>query len=791
VDIDASTPVEGDLWYNVRMLMTKQVNKNSKSLLAKCMATENIRVEHRADAETAYFDTANRVLCLPIWKDMSESIYDMLVAHEVSHALYTPAEGWSDTLKTVPKSKQRLFHQFVNVVEDARIERLIKDQYPGIRRDFATAYKQLNDRDLFELAGKDINELTLLDRLNLEFKLGLFGLCDVPFSADEQQYVTRMANTKTFDEVVTLSKELFELWDDAQPEPEAGKSQEVDADSNEDGDSETGDETGDNGQSNDDDGESQDGSQSGSDSEDGDENSDTSEGTDGVGDDAEAQSGDDSGQSQDDDTDDGESADSEDGDSDSDGDGEGTEQSGLEYDDYSEGVGPASTQRAFEQGVSNLTDTNSRSAEYKSLPKKMNLENCIIDYKTVQSIFDKYYAELFAKEDDPDTYSRGYRERVENCNKDCQQFLSRSKSVVNHMVQQFMMRQAADADKRTDIAKTGILDTTTMINYRWSEDIFLKNEVHNDGKNHGMVFFVDWSGSMNSILKDTVEQLLILTEFCRKVSIPFEVYAFSSRARHYDENGNAIEGDYSVPADNATSHLKPHEFCLINFISSKMNKVEYYSAVQNLHLAASDQYNVPREFQTGCTPLNEAILCAFDIVPAFQEAHGVQIVSTVFLTDGEGHSMGAYAGWNSGGVVVHDPVTRRDYKVNDEDHRSTSETNVYLQILKDRTGCNTIGIRLNPAKNVANLRYSLLKEDDITTAAASYRKNNYCVASADKSAYDEYFIVQAHLNATEDIFESIDDDASFAKLRNAFKKGAGSSKSSRIIATKMIEIFAS
>ena len=769
------------------MLMTKQVNKNSKSLLAKCMATENIRVEHRADAETAYFDTANRLLCLPIWKDMSESIYDMLVAHEVSHALNTPAEGWSETLKTVPKSQQRLFHQFVNVVEDARIERLIKDQYPGIRRDFATAYQQLHDRDLFELAGKDISELTLLDRLNLEFKLGLFGHIQVSFSADEQQYVTRMANTETFDEVVTLSKELFELWDDAQPEPESGKSQQVEADSNEQGDSETGDETGDNGQSNDDDGESQDGSQSGSESEDGDENSDTSEGTDGVGDDAEAQSGDDSGQSQDDDTDDGESADSEDGDADGES---GSDPSGLEYDDYSEGASPASTQRAFEQGISQMSDTTSRGNDYKSLPSKMNLENCIVDYTRVQSIWDKYFTELFKNDEDPEnSYRRDYRDRVQKSYGDCQQFLNRSKSVVNHMVQQFQMRQAADADKRTDIAKTGILDTTTMINYRWSEDIFLKNEVHSDGKNHGMVFFLDWSGSMNSILQDTVEQLLILTEFCRKVSIPFEVYAFSSRAMQaYDNDGNHIDDlQYSVPAENASGHLVPHDFCLINFLSSKMNKVDYYGAVKNLHMAASDQHMVPREFGTGCTPLNEAVVCAFDIVPAFQEAHGVQIVSTVFLTDGDGHSMGAYRGYRSGGVVIHDPVTRRDYEVK----TNRKETDVYLQILKDRTGCNTIGIRLHDSKSVQNLRYSLVNDDDMTEAAASYRKNNYCVASADNSAYDEYFIVKAHLNATEDIFEEIDDDVSYTKLRNAFKKSAGNSKSSRIIATKMIEIFAS
>ena len=72
---------------------TSTVNKATKDILARCMATEDIIVEHRSDVPSAYFDTKNRVLCLPVWKDMDNSVYDMLVGHEVSHALNTPCEG--------------------------------------------------------------------------------------------------------------------------------------------------------------------------------------------------------------------------------------------------------------------------------------------------------------------------------------------------------------------------------------------------------------------------------------------------------------------------------------------------------------------------------------------------------------------------------------------------------------------------------------------------------------------------------------------------------------------------
>jgi len=190
------------------MLMEKpSVNRATKDILARCMATEDIRVIHDATAETAYFDTKNRVLCLPIWKDMTNSMYDMLVGHEVSHALHTPTEGWQDFVGKGKGSQIR--HMFLNIVEDARIERMIKDKFPGIRRDFSSAYKELHERDLFELKSRTIDlDMELIDRLNLHFKVGLFGLETIPFASDEQQYVTRMAETVTFEDVVTLAKDL-------------------------------------------------------------------------------------------------------------------------------------------------------------------------------------------------------------------------------------------------------------------------------------------------------------------------------------------------------------------------------------------------------------------------------------------------------------------------------------------------------------------------------------------------------------------------------------------------------
>ena len=762
------------------LMKNPTVNRDTKDILAKCMATEDLRVIHDRNAETAYFDTENRVLCLPIWKDMSNSVYDMLVGHEVSHALHTPAEGWQSFVGEGKGSRIR--HMFLNIVEDARIERMIKDKFPGLKRDFVTAYNELHERDLFELENRTIDiNMPLIDRLNLHFKVGLFGLEQIPFADDEKQYVTRMANTESFEDVVALAQELYEKHQDELPEED------------ENGESQSGGESGE-GESQD--GESQDGSESGDGNEDGSESGsesgDGNEDTDSVN-----RGGEDSGQSQDDDTDDGESADSEAGDSqDSDGDA-----SEMEYDDYANDVNAAgSSQRAFEKGVENFNDCTGAKYTYHTLPK-INLDEIIVDFTEIESMWQRI---------DPDTISERNRERADEWATELRTFLNESKGTINQMVQQFQMKQAADASHRTQINKTGVLDTLTMVNYRWSEDIFRKNETQPDGKNHGMVMFVDWSGSMSSILKDTVKQLIILVEFCKKVGIPYEVYAFSSNRyfptlegmdRYSDEYRDAVrvidETGNQYTKENEDTDADLHSFQLYNFLSSRMTKRQYTVGLSNFWLTTNSisryrGYPAPRCLSLGCTPLNEAIVSALEIVPAFQQANGIQIVNTVFLTDGDGHGMGmqTYRGYNRTDAdrdILRDKKTRKEYDIpRDSRH---GETDALLTLLKARTGCNTVGIRLHDAKNIRNLRYNHWGSDDDGFAAASkqFIKMNYTTAD---TAYDGYFIVKGDLKVEFDALDSLQDGASYTQLKNAFMKGNTNRKTSRVIATQMVNIFA-
>ena len=186
-----------------------------KGALAKLLATENLTVEH-TKCETASFDVKNRILSLPLWI-ASESVYDMLVGHEVGHALYTPAEEWTDMLN-VPQS-------YVNILEDVRIEKAMKEKFPGLRKDFFQGYKELNEKDFFGIEILDLEKLKLIDRINLHYKVGIVDHTKpIPFFSDEEnEWVALADKCETFDDVTDLARRIFE-WQGEQNE----KQEEID-----------------------------------------------------------------------------------------------------------------------------------------------------------------------------------------------------------------------------------------------------------------------------------------------------------------------------------------------------------------------------------------------------------------------------------------------------------------------------------------------------------------------------------------------------------------------------------
>ena len=788
------------------------INKEAKSYLAKLLATENITVEHRK-VETAYFDLGNRLLVVPIWKEMNNDILDMLLAHEIGHALYTPQDEWVAAVesKVAP-------HSYLNIVEDARIEKLIKRKYPGLSQSFIKGYRDLIRNDFFKTADKNVNEMLLIDRLNMHFKMSHVE-SDIEFDgAEELMFVERMANVETFKDVELLAADLAEYCKNESEtkslddhEFEYGDGDGVDADDNGDADESDG-----NG-----DGEGHDGEESD------DKSKNKSNKSNKEGDDAD-----------------------EDGEGDSMfGDTDSGDQSNLSNDSYAPGdfVPESETDAAWADGQKDLVDERCKDNAYYHVHEFTNLSEYVVDYKKVAGVFKKsrdkcLYTESYFKQQ--------YRESWSNLITDYKQFSKDQSKAVSYMVKEFELKKAATAHSRSMQANSGVVDPLKLHSYKFNDDIFKRLTVTPDGKNHGLMMFIDWSGSMHNKIAPTIKQLMNLTMFCRKVQIPFEVYAFSNNNNYgstTDEHGNLVGRKRPQPNYKDGDMTIDSSLLLLNFVSSKMTAKEYEEGMLNLHFLATtygyDRYGyrskkydyeaakaeqwkddlpgVPRGFQLSSTPLNDTIMAAMKMVPAFQKKYNIDKMNTVFLTDGASDGGERIISMNDDDKTESDSwMTRRvggDWKFKKVGYdaniiltdRQTKKslpvgnarrhlTDALLKVLKQRTGCKVLGFFVDEKTTVgkSTLNRYFPQEDfyglgfktfDRKKVNAEFRKNKVLVVT-ENTGYDElYLLAGGKMNVVDSGMETPSENAKKGEIKRLFAGSLKNSKTSRVVLNKFIK----
>ena len=160
------------------------------------------------------------------------------------------------------------------------------------------------------------------------------------------------------------------------------------------------------------------------------------------------------------------------------------------------------------------------------------------------------------------------------------------------------------------MARTGVLDCSKLHTYKYNEDLFRKVNVIPDGKNHGLIFVLDWSGSMCDQMEDTIKQLYNLVWFCSKVNIPFDVYAFTSSYHYNDYHRSSNNIDDIRDQAKLGNFVIPLDFSMMNILTSDVPKSHLDIQMKNLyrlvwtfrHYAF---YSVPNQLNLSGTPLNE------------------------------------------------------------------------------------------------------------------------------------------------------------------------------------------
>lgn len=558
----------------------------SKSILAKCLATENLTVEHQK-VPTAMFDLKTRKLILPMWKEMSPAVYDLLIGHEVGHALETPEEGWHDNVKANPQIKS-----FLNVLEDARQERMTKQRYPGLVKSFYAGYKELFENDFFGVKGLDVNTLPLIDRINLHFKVGSF--LNIQFSADEQLLVNKVYDLQTWDDVVALGEELYgRAQEEAeQMAEELGYTPEESDEDDEDNDFEFGE------------------SMSSEGYEQPEEETEEIEGTAPV-------SNQKSDSEKEEQTDDGEFEE-----------GEGDIAEQLKEWMDNEG-GHSITDEAFRENEDRLLSEDSKVNRYFDIPRLPNWKDLIVPakdmYSGVDNSFTYYFRSMEGQSLEP------------LANQLVGDFIRDNRSTINQMAQQFEMKRKAQVLNKAKVSKTGDLNENKLWAYKLTEDLFKQSMMIPEGKNHGMLLYLDMSGSMFRNMPGTIDQLITLMMFCRKVNIPFEVYGFTTD--RYQEGTLKHKGKIG--------EMWVHDISFRHLGSSLFNKRQMNEAYKHLLMF---KYSIEARYSRGVsgdyvevknknydlagTPLNNTVPLAIEVARKFRKDNNVEIVNSIFLTDG-------------------------------------------------------------------------------------------------------------------------------------------------------------
>ena len=72
---------------------------------------------------------------------------------------------------------------------------------------FSCGYSELNSQDFFGIEGADFDTFSLIDRINLHFKIGAVAM--IPFSIEEKVFVARTDVAETFDEVCQIAVDVY------------------------------------------------------------------------------------------------------------------------------------------------------------------------------------------------------------------------------------------------------------------------------------------------------------------------------------------------------------------------------------------------------------------------------------------------------------------------------------------------------------------------------------------------------------------------------------------------------
>jgi hypothetical protein len=701
----------------------------NKALLSKLMAREDLEVVE-GNFKTASFDPVNRVVRLPILKEKYNEAATLFIGHEIGHALYTPDffshEEKKAELADIP-------FDIINIVEDVRIERKVREFYPGLVNDFLKGYKKLMTEDFFSIKDKDLNTLKYLDRLNLKSKLNT--LVDIDFSFKETLMSEKVNAVQTFEDTIAVSREVMAFIKEQQQEEEEQLQEQVSSSGEQDSEEQE--------ESNEEQPEEQttdnEEQTSVSAQQEEDANDDTS--TNGLGE-------------------------------------EELEEEELEEDiddtDYT-----SDTDRSMRANESKLVHLDENTTLIRVTRDQIYNEFIYSDKdleKSAEIVRDKY-----SGWHDFDEVKLRFEGEYTSFVKDV-------KPAVNAMVQQFELRKSAMESKKIRESTSGSIDVNKLWQYKLDDHIFKSVMTVPDAKNHGLLMYIDYSSSMSHRLYETLKQSVILSMFAKRVGIPFELYGFTTNARMYRD----VYNPDSDKSDSNKNDYKDWAVKLVKIADSKWSKSKMHTMFERAMFSGwcgENRYPfIEPAFQLGGTPLNETISLAHIMAADFVKRNRTEKMNVVFLTDGDAQDMRLSSKldqWNNN--IVWDIEGQTKIELTEEhnryvysDQRRMQAKKILLSSLSKKY--NVIGFFLTDRrKSVGSNGYVVY---------SNYGGYDSFITVHDKrlQALDDEFVASADSDAN--ISTEATDRKRMNSIKRDFKKFQKNKKMNKLIAQEFAKLVA-
>ena len=788
--------------------MTNQI-RNQKDQLAKLMATEDLTIVHKK-VPTAYFDMKNRILCCPILKDdISNELYDLFMGHEVGHALHTPYEGVHSAL-----TKNKTLKGYLNVVEDVRIERKIREKYQGLRKSFYTAYNELMEIDFFGISKRNLQELSLIDKINLITKVG--SRVAIKLTKVEQEFLDWSMRCETWDEVVECATAIYEYSKENETRTEDDEKlvpQTLDL-----GDEEDSDDGEDYGDEEDEDGEDDGDSQWEESEEDNLPDLEENEGsTDGQGEEQDIE----------------EESENQVKNTGKDG-GEGES---SDYDDE-KGARESITEHAAHNNEEQFISEDNAIVTLIDLKSKFdknkNYSEMVVGYKQVIQDWD---TELWNKECEGSWETERLAKMVKRGKITAKKLTDKNSKLVQHMAKEFEMKQTAMQASKATTGKTGKLDMNKLAKYKIVDDVFKKVTMIPDGQNHGVNVLLDWSGSINNQCCDLLEQTIILVQFCRKVGIPHRVYLFSDT--YISEGDYWSRGESSSLIEIFSNEMSSRDYTtnLIN-VSSLWNNffsnrssyrhfekflVKWNTWFDGIDVVDGEESRwinlescaAPQKYRLGGTPLDNSLLAMRTELVKFNKKYNVEKSILTVITDGFSHQSDAFEksseetldqddqeknidsgdyGWRRTRQTrkFQDPFSKKLYTYSDQTGYSSNgfvQTQNLLDWISKETGVIVTGYFVFETKREI---YSISGTVDLGDVDATWRQMRKEGVAIKCHGYNKLFLTSASTLAT-DGDDELDEKfvgAKKASILAAFKRNQRTKSTSRFLTNEFIKEIA-